>query len=132
MNVSLGKANKLCNHKIIDEVFESGAQVKSFPFVVKFKEHDLVQDVRFQIVFSAPKRTFRKAVQRNRIKRLCKEAFRAKRSLLDDYLQEHNKQLALFLVYTSKEELSLPLLSGKTEKLIKKIISQLESNDVNN
>ena len=132
MDVSLGKANKLCNQKIIDDVFESGELIKSYPFVLKFKETELSNQVGFQIVFSAPKRTFRKAVQRNRIKRLCKEAFRAQRNLLDKYLQEHNKQLALFLVYTSKEELSLPLLNGRTQKLIKKIISQLESNDVKN
>jgi ribonuclease P protein component len=132
MNVSLGKANKLCSAKIIDEVFESGTQVKSFPFVLKLKETTLPEDVRFQIVFSAPKRIFRKAVQRNRIKRLCKEAFRSKRSILDTYLKEQNKQLALFLVYTSKEEMPLPLLSRKTEKLISKIISQLESNDIKN
>ncbi|MDG1331591.1 MAG: ribonuclease P protein component [Crocinitomicaceae bacterium] len=132
MNLSLGKANKLCSPKIIDEVFESGMQVKSYPFVLKFKETTLPKDVSFQIVFSAPKRTFRKAFQRNRIKRLCKEAFRSKRSLLDTYLEKQNKQLALFLVYTPKEELSLSLLNGRTEKLIKKIISQLESNDVKN
>lgn len=132
MNLSLGKANKLCSPKIIDEVFESGMQVKSYPFVLKFKETSLPKDVSFQIVFSAPKRTFRKAVQRNRIKRLCKEAFRSKRTLLDTYLEKQNKQLALFLVYTPKEELSLSLLDGRTEKLIKKIISQLESNDVKN
>lgn len=130
MNFSLGKVNKLCSPKIIDDLFESGTQVKSYPFVLKFKETQLPKDVSFQIVFSAPKRTFRKAVQRNRIKRLCKEAFRKKRHELDTYLQNQNKQLALFLVYTPKEELALSLLDGRTEKLIKKIISQLESNDV--
>lgn len=132
MDLSLGKANKLCSPKIIDEVFESGGQVKSYPFVLKFKETELPKDVSFQIVFSAPKRTFRKAVQRNRIKRLCKEAFRSKKTILDSYLKEHNKQLALFLVYTPKEELAIGPLNGRTEKLINKIISQLESNDVKN
>mgnify|MGYP001221676321 CR=1 FL=1 len=132
MDLSLGKANKLCSPKIIDEVFESGIQIKSYPFVLKLKETTLPKNVSFQVVFSAPKRTFRKAVQRNRIKRLCKEAFRSKRSILDTYLKQQNKQLALFLVYTPKEELALGLLEGRTEKLIKKIISQLESNDVKN
>ena len=132
MDVRLGKVNKLCSAKIIDEVFDSGTQLKSFPFVLKMMETSLPDDVTFQIVFSAPKRIFRKAVQRNRIKRLCREAFRSKRSTLDTYLKEHNKQLALFLVYTSKEEMPLPLLSKKTEKLIRKVISQLESNDIKN
>lgn len=132
MNFSLGKVNKLCSPKIIDDVFENGMQVKSYPFVLKFKETALPKDVSFQIVFSAPKRTFRKAVQRNRIKRLCKEAFRKKKHELDNYLQNQNKQLALFLVYTPKEELTLSLLDGRTEKLIKKIILQLESNDAKN
>ena len=132
MNFSLSKVNKLCSPKIIDEIFESGMQVKSYPFVIKYKETELPKDVQFQIVFSAPKRIFRKAVQRNRIKRLCKEAFRTQKHELDKYLKNRNKQVALFLVYTPKEELTINLLGGRTEKLIKKIISQLESNDVKN
>jgi ribonuclease P protein component len=128
MNYCLGKENKLCSPKIIDDVFATGYQVKSYPFVLKFKETALPKDVSYQIVFSAPKRTFRKATQRNRIKRLCKEAFRHHKQSLDDFLKNHNKQLALFFVYTPKEELSLSLLGGQTDKLIKKIISQLESN----
>lgn len=132
MDYKLGKANKLCSPKIIDDVFDSGSQLKSYPFVLKFKEVVLPKEVPFQIVFSAPKRTFRKATQRNRIKRLCKEAFRTRRHELDAYLTEQNKQLALFLVYTPPEELDVNLLTGRTEKLIKKIISQLESNNVKN
>ena len=128
MDYCLGKENKLCSPKIIDDVFSTGLQVKSYPFIIKFKETSLPKDVSFQIVFSAPKRTFRKATERNRIKRLCKEAFRQHKHPLDDFLKNHNKQLALFLVYTTKEEISLSLLGGQTDKLIKKIISQLESN----
>lgn len=128
MDYCLGKENKLCSPKIIDDVFATGYQLKSYPFVLKFKETTLPKDVSYQIVFSAPKRTFRKATQRNRIKRLCKEAFRLHKHSLDEFLANHNKQLALFLVYTTKEELSVTLLGGQTDKLIKKIISQLESN----
>lgn len=132
MNFQLGKKNKLCSPKLIDAVFESGLSVKSYPFVVRIKEADLPENTRFQIVFSAPKRTFRKAVQRNRIKRICKESFRLQRSSLDQYLEKQNKQLALFLVYTPREELSVKQLEGKTKKLIDKIITQLESNDAKN
>ncbi len=132
MNFQLGKKNKLCSPKLIDAVFESGLSAKSYPFVVRFKEADLPENTRFQIVFSAPKRTFRKAVQRNRIKRICKESFRLQRASLDQYLEKQNKQLALFLVYTPREELSVKQLEGKTKKLIDKIITQLESNDATN
>ncbi|NVK65409.1 MAG: ribonuclease P protein component [Flavobacteriales bacterium] len=132
MSFRLGKKNKLCSPKLIDEVFASGRHVKSYPFVVRFLETDLPQDAHFQIVFSAPKRTFRKAVQRNRIKRICKESFRMQRASLDNYLQKQNKQIALFLVYTPREELSVKQLEGKTKKLIDKIITQLESNDAKN
>lgn len=132
MSFSLGKKNKLCSPKLIDDVFASGSHVKSYPFVVRFKEAPLHENTHFQIVFSAPKRTFRKAVQRNRIKRICKESFRLQRASLDTYLATHNKQIALFLVYTPQEELSVKQLEGKTKKLIDKIITQLESNDAKN
>ena len=77
------------------------------------------------MVFSAPKKKFRRAVQRNRIKRICREAVRKGKEPLEHYLMEHNKQLAVFLVYTGQEELDNVVLSKKTAQLMTKIIHTL-------
>lgn len=129
MSYDLGKKYKLCSHVIIEDVFSTGELIKSYPFVARFKLTELPKQVPFQLVFSAPKRTFRKAYQRNKVKRLCKEAFRKHKDELELVLAKSNKQLALFLVFTSRDQISLGVLEKRIQKLIKKLITQLESHD---
>ena len=126
MNYKLGKNYKLCSKTIIDDLFKDGLSVKAYPLKAIFKEVELSSDIPFQVVFSAPKRTFKKAVQRNHIKRKSKEAFRLNKNLLEAYLTENNKQIALFLVYSTPEEFDHLILEKKVIKLFNKIISKLE------
>ena len=125
---SLGKNYKLCSKVLIEELFKSGTTIKSYPLIAIIKPVEFSHKIPFKIVFSAPKRTFRKAFQRNRIKRICKEAVRLNKSILESYLIENQKQLALFLVYSSKDELNHTQLEKKVVKLFNEIIKSL--NDV--
>jgi len=122
---SLGKNYKLCSKVIIEELFKSGTTVKSYPLIAIIKTVEFSDRTPFKIVFSAPKRTFRKAVQRNRIKRICKEAVRLNKSVLETYLKDNKTQLALFLVYSSKDELKHNQLEKKVVKLFNEIIKSL-------
>jgi ribonuclease P protein component len=128
MNHSFGKAYKLCSKKLIDEVFESGVTVKSYPLIAKYKKVDLKNDAPFQMVISAPKRTFKNAFQRNRIKRLCKEAIRMNKQILEEPLINKKITLGICLIYSAKEELAVELLNRKTQKLFNKIIDDLDEN----
>ena len=113
----------------MDAIFANGKQVKQFPFIAKFKCLTTSQKKPFQVVISAPKRAFRFAYQRNRIKRLTKEAIRLNKNDLETYLTSTNKQLALFLIYSSKEEVDVAVLGKKIDKLFNKIITQLTEDD---
>ena len=125
MDQTFGKAYKLCSQKAIEAIFEDKKSVRQFPFVLNYQFMELPTDKSFQVVISAPKRLFRKAHDRNRIKRLMKEVFRKNKLILESHLTTNNPQLALFLVYTSKEELSYELLLGKMEKLLSKLTNEL-------
>ena len=89
------------------------------------------EKTRFQVAVSAPKRTFRKATDRNRIKRLMRESIRKNKLYLEPFLAEQNIQLALFMIYTSKEELPLDTLMKKTQQLFKQLINTLENDQTN-
>ena len=128
MNHSFGKAYKLCSKKLIDEVFESGVTVKSYPLIGKYKRVELNNHAPFQMVISAPKRTFKNAFQRNRIKRLCKEAIRLNKQILEEPLNNKKLTLGICLIYSAKEELAIELLNRKTQKLFNKIIDDLDEN----
>jgi len=121
-----GKAYKLCSRKTIDAVFKAGKSVRLYPFVVHFSEQTLPEGQPFQLVFSAPKRIFRRAHDRNRMKRLMRETFRKKKLILEDFLGKEHKQLALFVIYTAKEELPLQKMLAKTDQLMIRITQELQ------
>ena len=125
MDERFGKEYKLCSQKVIAAIFKNGKSVRQYPFTVQFMEQPVAGKQSFQLVFSAPKRIFRKAHDRNRIKRLMRETFRKKKLILEKALFKHNKQLALFVIYTAKEELPLKTLLAKTEQLLEKITQEL-------
>lgn len=110
---------------MIEDLFKTGTTIKSYPLIAIYNTVEFSDDSPFKIVFSAPKRTFRKAFQRNRIKRICKEAVRLNKTILESYLKENKMQLALFLVYSSKDELSHIQLEKKVVKLFNELIKSL-------
>lgn len=129
MDQTFGKAYKLCSQKAIDAIFVEKKSVRQFPFVMHYHFMELPTDKPFQVVISAPKRLFRKAHDRNRIKRLMREVFRKNKLILESHLTTNNQQIALFLVYTSKEELSYALLMGKMERLLSKLTDELKNKE---
>jgi ribonuclease P protein component len=122
MNVELNKKYKLCSHTIIKAVFEEGKTIKQYPLrsIALTLEPDSSK-AAFQIVISVPKRNFKKAHDRNRIRRQLKEAFRLNKGILEEKLNEQKQQIALFLVYTEKTQLEYKVLESKMKKLIQQI-----------
>lgn len=120
-----GKAYKLCSRKTIDKLFQEGKQLRAFPLKGYYLEAETVESVPFQVVLSAPKRQFKRAHDRNYVKRLMKEVLRREKQPLEDALRDAGKQLAIFIVYTNKEILAYPELEKCMRKLIAKLIAEL-------
>lgn len=120
-----GKAYKLCSRKTIDRLFKEGKQLRAFPLSVYYLESENSEKVPFQVVISAPKRQFKRAHDRNYVKRLIKEVLRKEKQPLEDFLNTSGKQLALFIVYTNKEVLTYPELEKCAKKLIGKLLAEL-------
>jgi ribonuclease P protein component len=70
---------------------------------VQYQFRSLPFDAALQIGVSVSKRNFKKAVSRNRIKRLLREAVRLQKKELSETLTQNKQQLAVFFIYTGKE-----------------------------
>ena len=75
-----------------------------------------------KIVISVSKRNFKRAVDRNRIKRQIREAFRFHNSTLNQELSARNMQLDLLCLYLPHEHLATSHFFGKMESLLAKIV----------
>src|SRR5690349_2446645 len=99
---TLNKTERLKRRKIIEQLFSEGRAVTAFPIRVQYKLGQ-PETAQLQAGFSVSSRNFKKAVDRNRIKRLLREAYRLQKAPLEQALQTKQQQLALFLIYTGKE-----------------------------
>jgi ribonuclease P protein component len=106
------KEDKLKSRKVIDEVFGKGKNFSHFPLKVIWLPSN--KQTVLQAAVGVSSRNFKKAVDRNRIKRLLRESYRLQKNSLYDYLKEHNKSMSVFFLYVGKE---LPAYDWVFEKM---------------
>lgn len=100
---TFSKAEHLKSRKAIEQLFKTGKTFFIHPYKVFYQY--IKDENDFPIVqagFAASSRHFRRAVDRNRIKRLGREAYRFHKNLLWNEVQEKEK-LQIFFVFTEKE-----------------------------
>jgi len=106
--VRFKKTERLSKEKWIQELFEKGSSFYLFPFKIIYLKHP-ESTLPNQILISVPSRQFKKAVDRNLIKRRIREAYRTQKSNL-------TQPLIFAIVYTARE--ILPFSEVKTKILI--------------
>jgi ribonuclease P protein component len=115
---TLSKKERLKSRKRIETLFASGDSFHIFPLRVQFA---FTEGDPLQLGVSVPARHFRKAVHRNRVKRLMREAWRLQKTELASLLKEKQLSLAVFLVYTGKDLPEFPLIREKAEQVIARL-----------
>jgi len=115
---------KLKSKKLLEELFSSGKKLTEFPIKLVYKQLNFEDDVLIKAGVSVPKRNFKKAVDRNRIKRLLREGYRLNKHILYDGLNQ--KYVCMFL-YLSKDMPTFEEVNIKMECLLKKLAKKENS-----
>lgn len=122
MDFKLPKQERLKSKKLIERVFLEGRSITVFPLRLIFLNTKLPEDVPFQIAVVAPKRHFKSAVERNRIKRLIREAYR----LNKHHIFNNTKgQFALVILYLGKEMPAYSKIEVGIKALLTKFLKQI-------
>ncbi len=93
---------KLKSRKLIEHLFKEGKSVSKDGFTLVYLILPISSFYPAQAAFSVPKRNFKRAVDRNRIKRLMREVYRLNKSAVYEKLVTAKKQMALMWIYKGK------------------------------
>jgi len=122
-----GRQERLKSRKLIEQLFREGRSLAVAPFRVYYllnkKEgvNDKAAPAIVQCGFGVSSRQFKKAVDRNRVKRVAREAWRTQKQALVDAMAARPEQLALFFIYTGKELPDFALVKEKTAVIVNKL-----------
>jgi ribonuclease P protein component len=124
--------NKICilivrlkSEKLIEKLFKDGNALFVYPIKILYRRQlTEANEAKFQVGYSVSKRNFKRAVDRNRIKRLLRETVRTNYST---YNILHDLSIDLMVIYVSKEMLEYDILNKTTSKIFKKLVKDVKS-----
>jgi len=115
------KEERLSSKKLIEELFEKGSSSYLHPFRLIFIGK-LSPEQRFpQLLISVPKRNFKKAVDRNRIRRQIREAYRINKNTLFSEIGPEFAPSHMAILYTAKEKITFKKLEEKLILILKRL-----------
>lgn len=117
------KAERLKNHHLLSALFTSGKSFSAYPLRVVYIPIEEEGPFPAQFSLSVPKKKFRLAVDRNRLRRQVRETYRLHKHLLYKDLRDKNQRIALMVMYVAKEEKDYK----EIEKAMKRIIKGLKN-----
>ncbi|NLJ19979.1 MAG: ribonuclease P protein component [Bacteroidales bacterium] len=120
------KSERLNSNIKIDRLFTDGKAFLVYPLrTVYFISSENPSEL--EVLISVPKKKFKKAVHRNRIKRLIREAYRLNKNELCNVVISGNLQMQVAFVYVADKELNFHELNDKMKQILdqlKKIASE--------
>lgn len=133
------KADKLKSRKQTQYLFSKGHSITVFPIkliytiepIASILEeaglHKITASGLLQAGVGAPTRNFRKAVQRNRVKRLLREAYRLEKPHFLSQISLANKRINLFFLYSHPDILPQAEIQNKVRAILLQLVQKINT-----
>ncbi len=126
MDESFGKTEKLKSVKRFAQLFEEGKSISGYPLKLIYVRIEN-QEVSIKAGVTVPKRNFKSAVDRNKVKRLLREAYRRNKAIV---FNNTDANFAFLFLYLGKEMPSFGQLDEKMKQVLNKF--KVQNNEKNN
>ena len=123
---SFSKIEHLCGEKRITRLYTQGDAFIAYPVRVVFLIEPKSDIEPANVLISVPKKRFKRAVKRNRLKRLIREAYRLNKKDLIDKLDEKQLQVHIAFNYVSDDELDFASIEKKIKLSLQKLIDKID------
>lgn len=129
MKQTFPKAERLCSRKTIGRLFEKGSTEAKTSYLFPFKvfylvDSDVPSNQPPQVLFSISKRSFKKAVDRNLLRRRCREAYRKNKHLFFSSPEQRPPSYIAFILI-AKTKVDYETIERGLQKLIVRLGKEL-------
>ncbi len=118
-NISFPKKEKLTNKKLFEALFTEGKNLREFPIKLIYLPTHFDDGVPVKVAVVAPKKKFKTAVERNRIKRLLRESYRLNKPLIFNNIEGN---YAFIFLYLGKKAPSFDEVDTAMKKLLEAFV----------
>jgi ribonuclease P protein component len=123
---TLCKAERLHHRKIIDQVYEEGKSIRTPALLLVYREMALPTPFPAQVMFAVSKRLYKRAHDRNRVKRLLREGYRKQKHIVYNACEASGKQVAMLLIFTGKQLPNAAYAHGKISELLRRCRDEIQ------
>jgi ribonuclease P protein component len=124
-SLTFPKRERIVSRKLIEQLFSKGSSqsTSAFPLRIVYMQQPPGGEP-LQVLVSVSKRHFKHAVDRNRVKRQIREAYRRHRQLLSERIPE-DKALAIAFIWLSDEHCDSRRVEKSVVRLLEKVAGSL-------
>ncbi len=115
---TFSKNERLCSRILIDRLIEKGKSFNHSPFRITWLPI-AESSAPIKVVISVPKRSFKKAVDRNKLKRQIREVYRKQKQSVYDVLA--GKKIVVMIIYTAKTKLEFSEIEQKLIEALERL-----------
>ena len=120
------KNGKLKSKKAIDSLFRQGKTINAFPIRAIYLSEENATGISTNVGVSVPKKNFKRAVDRNLLKRRMREAYRINNHSLKTHLKKNASVINIMFIYTAKQILPYKEIEDKIKVILSRLIELSE------